>query len=305
MELKGCGTALVTPFRADGSVDEGALRGLVDWQVESGIALLVACGTTGETPTLTEDEWLRVLEVVAEAADGRVPVLAGCAHNSTRELVAKAKRAAGVRGLAGLLSSNPYYNKPTQEGQYQHFRAIAEATHLPVVLYNIPGRTGANLDPVTVARLAELPNIIGIKESCGSLAQVTELLTMVPPEFAVLAGDDNLALAILGVGAAGLVSVAANEIPAEMSQMVNAALDNNWDLARRLNRKYFKLFLANFWEPNPIPVKCVLARMGRIAESYRLPLTPPSPGTRARLEELAGELGLLVNAKEPGDYRMF
>ena len=306
MELKGCGTALVTPFRADGAIDEGALQSLVDWQIDAGINLLVACGTTGETPTLDDQEWLRVIEIVVDAADGRVPVFAGCTHNSTREAVDKSRRASKISGLTGLLTANPYYNKPNQEGQFQHFRAVAEASHLPVLLYNIPGRTGANLEPVTTARLAEIGNIIGIKESCGSLPQITELLTMVSPNFKVFAGDDNVALAVIGVGGAGLISVAANEIPAEMSQMINAALKGDWSVARRLNRKYYRLMLANFWESNPIPVKCILARMGRITESYRLPMVPPSPGTRARLEKLASELGLLVHApQEPGDYRMF
>jgi 4-hydroxy-tetrahydrodipicolinate synthase len=306
MELKGCGTALVTPFTADRALDEPALRALVDWQITSGIDLLVSCGTTGETPTLTEDEWFRVIEITVEAAAGRVPVLAGCTHNSTREAAEKARRAGKIKGLAGLLSANPYYNKPTQEGQFQHFRAVADASHLPVVLYNIPGRSGVNLEPQTVVRLAEIGNIVGLKESSGNLGQITELITLVPAHFAVLCGDDNLALAAIGAGACGLVSVASNEIPAEMSAMVKAALNNDWAAARRLNRKYFKLMLANFWESNPIPVKCVLARMGKITESYRLPMTPPNPGTRARLEKLAGELGLLTNApQEPGDYRTF
>jgi len=306
MELKGCGTALVTPFRADGEIDEPALRGLVDWQIKSGIDILIACGTTGETPTLTDEEWLRATFIVVEEAGGRVPVFAGCTHNATRETVAKARKISTVPGLTGLLVANPYYNKPNQEGQYQHFRAVAEATHLPVLLYNVPGRTGANLEPNTVARLAEVSNIIGIKESCGSLPQITELLSIVSPDFKVFAGDDNIALAVLGVGGAGLISVTANEIPAEMSQMVRAALNNDWLNARRINRRYYRLMLANFWESNPIPVKCILARMGRITESYRLPMVPPTPGTRARLEKLASELGLLVHApQEPGDYRMF
>jgi 4-hydroxy-tetrahydrodipicolinate synthase len=306
MELKGCGTALVTPFRADGEIDEPALRGLVDWQIKSGIDLLIACGTTGETPTLSDEEWLRATFIIVDETGGRIPVFAGCTHNSTRETVAKARKVSAVPGLTGLLVANPYYNKPNQEGQYQHFRAVAEATHLPILLYNIPGRTGANLEPATIARLAEIPNIVGVKESCGSLPQITELISLVPPEFKVLAGDDNIALAVMGVGGAGLISVTANEIPAEMSQMIHAALNNDWPSARRINRKYYRLMLANFWESNPIPVKCVLAKMGRITESYRLPMVPPSPGTRARLEKLASELGLLVNApQEPGDYRMF
>jgi 4-hydroxy-tetrahydrodipicolinate synthase len=306
MELKGCGTALVTPFRADGEIDEPALRALVSWQITSGIDLLVACGTTGETPTLSSEEWLRVIDIVVDESARRVPVFAGCTHNSTREAVNKTRRASSIAGLSGLLTANPYYNKPTQEGQYQHFRAVAEATHLPILLYNIPGRTGANLEPATIARLAEIPNIIGVKESCGSLPQITELISIVSPDFKVFAGDDNIALAVMGVGGAGLISVTANEIPAEMSQMIHAALNNDWPAARRINRKYYRLMLANFWESNPIPVKCILARMGRITESYRLPMVPPTPGTRARLEKLASELGLLVHApQEPGDYRMF
>ena len=293
MKLEGCGTAIVTPFREDGAIDEAALRNLVEWQIASGISLLVACGTTGETPTLDEQEWLRVIEIVVEAAAGRVPVLAGCTHNSTREAVEKVKRACGVRGLSALLSANPYYNKPTQEGQYQHFRAIADASSLPVVLYNIPGRSAVNLEPATVARLAEIDNIVGVKESSGNLQQITEIITSVPADFKVMAGDDNLALAILGVGGAGLVSVASNLIPAEMSAMVNAALAGDWVSAREMNRKYYQLMLANFWEPSPIPVKYLLARMGRIEESYRLPMTPATDETRQRLDRVAAGLGLI------------
>jgi 4-hydroxy-tetrahydrodipicolinate synthase len=293
MKLEGCGTAIVTPFREDGAIDEAALRNLVEWQIASGISLLVACGTTGETPTLDEQEWLRVIEIVVEAAAGRVPVLAGCTHNSTREAVEKTKRACGVRGLSALLSANPYYNKPTQEGQYQHFRAIADASGLPVVLYNIPGRSAVNLEPATVARLAEIDNIVGVKESSGNLQQITEIITSVPADFKVMAGDDNLALAILGVGGAGLVSVASNIIPAEMSAMVNAALAGDWDKAREMNRKYYRLMLANFWETSPIPVKYLLARMGRIEESYRLPMTPATDETRQRLDRVAAGLGLI------------
>jgi 4-hydroxy-tetrahydrodipicolinate synthase len=293
MKLEGCGTAIVTPFREDGAIDEAALRNLVEWQIASGISLLVACGTTGETPTLDEQEWLRVIEILVEAAAGRVPVLAGCTHNSTREAVEKTKRACGVRGISALLSANPYYNKPTQEGQFQHFRAIADASSLPVVLYNIPGRSAVNLEPATVARLAEIDNIVGVKESSGNLQQITEIITSVPADFKVMAGDDNLALAILGVGGAGLVSVASNIIPAEMSAMVNAALAGDWDKAREMNRKYYRLMLANFWEPSPIPVKYLLARMGRIEESYRLPMTPATDETRQRLDRVAAGLGLI------------
>jgi 4-hydroxy-tetrahydrodipicolinate synthase len=303
----GCGTALVTPFRQDGSLDEQALYALTQWQIENGIDWLVACGTTAETPTLTDNEWLQVLRIVTETADGRVPVWAGCTHNATRQAVERAKLAARVPGVAAILSASPYYNKPTQEGQFEHFKAVARAVDLPVVLYNIPARTGVNLEPATVLRLAEAAeNIRGIKESSSNLAQITELITQAPRDFGVYAGDDNMALGVLGVGGAGLVSVASNEIPGEMAQMVHAALENEWSTARRLNRKYYRLMLANFWETSPGPVKAVLAMMGKIGENYRLPMIPVSSGTRVRLERLAGELGLLVHGPQSeGDLRMF
>jgi 4-hydroxy-tetrahydrodipicolinate synthase len=311
MELTGCGTALVTPFRADGSpqppIDEFSLYALVDWQIESGIDFLVACGTTAETPTLTDEEWLRVVRIVADAAGGRVPVWAGCTHNATREAVAKAKAAAEVPGVTAVLTANPYYNRPTQEGQFQHFKAVADSVKLPVVLYNIPSRTGANLEPATIARLAEAaPNIQAVKESSGSLGQITELIHLLPRGFKVFAGDDPIALPVISVGGAGLVSVASNEIPAEMARMVKAALANDWDAARRINRKYFRLLQANFWETSPGPVKAVMAMMGRIGESYRLPMVPVAAATRRNLERLVGELGLLTYApQEDGDLRMF
>ena len=233
MELSGCGTALITPFKADGAVDEAALVRLVNWQIESGVSFLVPCGTTGEASTLSEQEWLRVLELTVTAAAGRVRVFGGCTHNSTTEAVVRTKKLAGVRGITGVLTANPYYNRPGQEGQYQHFRAIAEATDLPVLLYNIPGRTGANLEPATVLRLAEIGNIIGIKESSGVVTQITEIITRAPEGFRVFAGDDGLALPLIAVGAAGLISVASNLLPAEMSQMVGAALKGDWATARR------------------------------------------------------------------------
>jgi 4-hydroxy-tetrahydrodipicolinate synthase len=311
MELTGCGTALVTPFRADGSlepaIDEFSLHALVDWQIESGIDFLVACGTTAETPTLTHDECLRVTRIVADAAGGRVPVWAGCSHNSTREAVAKAKAAAKIPGVTAILTANPYYNRPTQEGQYRHFKAVADAVNLPVVLYNIPSRTGANLEPATIARLvADAPNIEAVKESSGQLGQITELIHSLPRGFKVFSGDDPIALPVIAVGGAGLVSVASNEIPAEMARMVKAALANDWDAARRINRKYFRLMQANFWETSPGPVKAVLAMMGRLAETYRLPMVPVATATRRNLERLVGELGLLTYApQEEGDLRMF
>lgn len=307
MDVTGCGTALVTPFRPDGSLDEFALHALVDWQIASGIGLLVACGSTGEAATLTRDEWLKVVRITVEASGGRVPVWAGCTHNSTREAVARARDVAKIVGLSTILTANPYYNKPTQEGQYQHFKAIAEAVSLPVVLYNVPGRTGANLEPATVLRLAEdVPNIQGIKESSGNLPQITELIHLLPARFKVYSGDDNVALSTIVLGAAGLISVASNVIPREMTDMVGAALAMDWPRARRLNRLYFRLMQALFWESNPGPVKAVLAMMGRISESYRLPMVPVSAVNRRNLERLAGELGLLINApQEEGDPRMF
>jgi 4-hydroxy-tetrahydrodipicolinate synthase len=294
MNLSGCGTALVTPFRRDGSLDEPTLRKLVEWQIAGGIGFLVACGTTAETPTLTHDEWLRVISLVAETSAGRVPVLAGCTHNSTLEAVALAAEAASVPGVSGLLTANPYYNKPGQEGQYRHFRAIAEAVPCPVILYNIPGRTGTNLEPATIVRLAEeVRNIQGVKESSGNLQQIAELITTVPPGFAVLAGDDLMGLPVIALGGAGLVSVASNEIPAEMAGMINAALEGDWQTARSLHRRYLRLITANIWESSPGPEKCVLALMGRLEEHYRLPMVPVTGPTRSKLAALAGDLGLL------------
>ncbi len=306
MELMGCGTALVTPFRKDGGVDEPALHALVNWQIESGIDFLVPCGTTGEASTLTEAEWLRVVELVVAATAGRVPVFAGCTHNATHEAVAKARKLAQVHGLTGILTANPYYNRPGQEGQYQHFRAVAEAVDLPVLLYNIPGRTGANLEPATVLRLAELPNVIGIKESSGNLAQITELLTTAPRNFKVFAGDDGIALPVISLGGSGLISVASNAIPGQMSRMIGAAMENDWVTARRINRQFFRLMQAHFWEPNPAPIKAVLSMLGRGEDVLRLPMVAVSPATRRKLECMVGELGLLVGVPQTReDLRMF
>jgi 4-hydroxy-tetrahydrodipicolinate synthase len=301
METSGCGTAIVTPFKADGAIDEQALRALVNWQIDSGIDLIVACGSTGEAATLDEEEWLRAVCIVAEAAAGRVPVWAGCTHNSTRTLVRSAGRLRQVRGVDAVLSANPYYNKPSQEGQFQHFLALAQAVHpLPVTLYNIPGRTGVNLDPGTVLRLAEAaPNIQAIKESSGKLPQIAQLVHILPHGFKIFSGDDNMALASIGVGAHGLISVAANEIPAEMGSMIRFALANDWPEARELERRWARLIDANFWDSNPTPVKTVLNLMGRCSGHVRLPLVPPTTAVRARLEQLAVELGLLKHASVP------
>jgi 4-hydroxy-tetrahydrodipicolinate synthase len=305
METRGCGTAIVTPFKADGSVDEPALWALVNWQIESGIDFLVACGSTGEAATLEEDEWLQTVRLVIDAASGRVPVWAGCTHNSTRVVVRQAAQLRRVPGLAAVLSANPYYNKPTQEGQFQHFLALArEVDPLPVCVYNVPGRTAANLEPETVARLAAAAsNIQAIKEASGKLTQFAELSHTLPSGFKIFSGDDNLALAAIAVGAHGLISVASNEAPTEVARMIRAALDNNWDEARALERRYARLFEANFWESNPAPVKTVLSLMGRCTDQMRLPLVPPTAATRAKLERLAGELGLLKLAPLPEGVR--
>jgi 4-hydroxy-tetrahydrodipicolinate synthase len=305
METTGCGTAIVTPFHLDGSIDEPALRALVDWQIRAGIDFLVACGSTGEAATLDEDEWLQTVRIVVDAAAGRVPVWAGCTHNSTRTLLRLAAVLRQVRGISVILSANPYYNKPTQEGQYQHFLALAEAvTPIPVCLYNVPGRTAANLDPDTVVRLAhDAPNIQAIKEASGKLPQIEQLVHSLPRGFKIFSGDDNLALATIGIGARGLISVASNEIPSEMARMIRAALNNDWTTARELERHYAQLFEANFWESNPSPVKTVLNLMGKCGDTVRLPLVPPMPATRSRLERLAGELGLLKFAPVAGELR--
>ena len=293
MNLQGCGTALVTPFRPDGSLDEAALHAHVNWQIANGITLLIPAGTTGEASTLSEAELFRVVETTVAAAGGRVPVFAGCTHNSTAQAALNAKKLSRIDGLTGLLSANPYYTRPSQEGQYQHFRAIAEATALPILLYNIPGRTGANLEPDTVLRLAEIPNIVGIKESSGNLAQITELITRAPRAFKVFSGDDALALPTLAVGGAGLISVASNAIPQQMAQMVNSALTENWVAARRINRHYYGLIQANFIEPSPAPIKAVLTLLGRGNEMLRLPMVPVTAKSRHKLEMILGELGLL------------
>lgn len=293
MDLHGCGTALVTPFRDDGSVDEAALTAHVHWQIANGISLLVPAGTTGEASTLSEEEWLRVVHLTVQAADGRVPVFAGSTHNNTAQAVANARKLAGIAGLSGILSANPYYNRPGQEGQFQHFRAIAETTDLPLLLYNIPGRTGANLLPETVLRLAEIPNIVGIKESSGSLVQITELLTQVPRTFCVFAGDDALALPTIAVGGVGLISVASNAIPQQMTDLISAAAADNWMAARRMNSHLFALLQANFLEPSPAPIKAVMALMGRANEQLRLPMVPVTPPTRLKLAQILSGLGLL------------
>ena len=294
MRLRGCGTALVTPFTQDGAIDEAALRSLVAWQVESGIDFLVPCGTTGETPTLTHDEWLHVIDVTVDVVAGRVSILAGATSNSTQDAVAKAKEVAARPGVDAILTASPYYNKPTQEGQYRHFRAIAEAVDKPLVLYNVPGRTGANLEPATLGRLSEVPNIAGVKEASGNLTQIADALNSVPEHFLVFSGDDALTLPVIALGGVGIISVASNEIPRQMAEMTRAALNNDWDSARRINRKYLALMQANFIESNPLPVKAALAMMGKIQEVYRLPLVPMRRDTRSKLQRVMSEAELIA-----------
>jgi len=295
MQLRGCGTALVTPFQPDGAIDDSALRSLIAWQIESGIDFLVPCGTTGETPTLSHDEWLYVIDVTIEVVAGRVPIVAGATSNSTHDAVEKTKEVAARAGVDAILTASPYYNKPTQEGQYQHFKAIAEAAGgKPVILYNVPGRTGANLEPQTLARLSDIPNIVGVKEASGNMTQIAEAINAVPETFLVFSGDDAVTLPVIALGGVGVISVASNEIPHEMAAMTRAALENDWTTARTLHRKYLPLMQANFIESSPLPVKAVLAMMGKIEELYRLPLLPMRRDTRSRLQKIATEVGLIA-----------
>jgi 4-hydroxy-tetrahydrodipicolinate synthase len=299
MQVRGCGTALVTPFHQDGSIDETALRNLVAWQVESGIDFLIPCGTTGETPTLSHDEWLHVIDITIEVAAGRVPIVAGATSNSTQDAVEKAKEVASRPGVDVILTASPYYNKPTQEGQYRHFKAIAEAVEKPILLYNVPGRTGANIEPGTLARLAEVPNVLGVKEASGNITQIAEVLNAVPEHFLVFSGDDAITLPVIALGGVGIISVASNEIPAEMAAMTRAALNNDWTTARSIHRKYLPLMQANFIESNPLPVKAVLTMLGRIEEVYRLPLLPMRRDTRSKLQKVATEVGLIAKPAAP------
>ncbi|HEX8088760.1 MAG TPA: 4-hydroxy-tetrahydrodipicolinate synthase [Blastocatellia bacterium] len=290
--LKGCGTALVTPFKEDLSIDEEALRGLVEFQVAEGVDFLVPCGTTGESATLSADEQRRVVEIVIQSAQGRVQVIAGAGGNNTAHVIELA-RGYERMGVRGLLSVSPYYNHPTQEGLYQHFRAIAEATRLPIIIYNVPPRTAVNILPDTVARLAQIPNIVGVKEASGDISQVAEIFSRVGGDFKVFSGDDSMTLPVTALGGAGLISVAANEAPRQMTALTRAALDNDWDQARRLNRELFPLMKANFIETSPGPVKAALAMMGRVKEVYRLPMVPISAATKERLRAVLVNLKLI------------
>ncbi|HUS19177.1 MAG TPA: 4-hydroxy-tetrahydrodipicolinate synthase [Terriglobales bacterium] len=293
MPLRGCGTALVTPFTKDGSIDEPRLRDLVDWQIESKIDFLVPCGTTGETPALSSDEWLRVIDIVIDAAKARVPICAGATSNNTREAVDKTRTVSARKGVDYILSASPYYNKPTQEGQFQHFKAIAEAATKPIILYNVPGRTAANLEPATLARLAAVKNIRGVKEASGNISQIADVCNAVPEDFLVFSGDDAITLPVIALGGVGVISVASNEIPREMSDICRLALANDWKSARAIHRKFLSLMQANFIESNPMPVKAVLAMMGKLEENYRLPMVRMKDDSRAQLEAIARASGLI------------
>jgi 4-hydroxy-tetrahydrodipicolinate synthase len=288
----GCGTALVTPFDSAGALDETAVRRLAARQLEAGIHFLVPCGTTGETPTLTAAERRRVVEIVVEECAGKVPVLAGAGGYNTAEVVeaAKAMREAGAEGL---LSVTPYYNKPTPEGLLQHYQAIADATPLPIVVYNVPGRTGCNVTPETLVRLASVPTVTAVKEASGSINQIGEVCRTVPTGFIVLSGDDAMTLPAMAVGAKGLISVAANQVPEEMARLVEAAEKGDFTDALERHQRLLPLMNANFAESNPIPVKAAMAMMGLLEESFRLPMVPPKAETRERLATVLADLGVL------------
>jgi 4-hydroxy-tetrahydrodipicolinate synthase len=291
-KFTGCGTALVTPFRADFSLDEAALRRLVRRQIEGGIHFLVPCGTTGESPTLTREEHLRVVGITVEEAKGRVPVLGGAGGYNTHEVIELARELERL-GVDGILSVTPYYNKPTQEGLYQHYKAIAGAVPLPIIVYSVQGRTGVNVEPATLARLAGIPNIVGVKEASGNIAQMASVIQQVPPDFTVLSGDDAITLPLTALGGRGIVSVASNEIPAEMAQLAQLCLAGDFAAARAVQRKYLPLMEINFVESNPIPVKAALALMGLLEPVYRLPMVPPKEENLARIEKVLESVGLL------------
>jgi 4-hydroxy-tetrahydrodipicolinate synthase len=292
----GCGTALVTPFTRSGALDEAGVRRLARRQIDAGIHFLVPCGTTGETPTLSERERLRVVEIVVAEAKGSVPVLAGAGGYTTHEVIETAQQMARA-GADGILSVAPYYNKPTPEGLYQHYKAIAEAVPLPVIVYNVPGRTGVNVDVATIARLSAVPNIVGVKEASGNMTQMCEICGAVPDDFLVLSGDDALTLPVMSVGGRGIVSVASNEVPAEMVRMVEAAEAGDFNTARRLHRELLPIMQVNFIESSPIPVKTAMAMMGLVEEVFRLPLVPPRPASRDRITQVLRDLGLPIGSE--------
>ena len=291
----GVGTALVTPFMKNGDLDEAAVRRLARRQVDAGVHFLVPCGTTGENPTLTPRERVRIVEILADEANGHVPILAGAGGYDTRELIHLGGELAAA-GATGFLSVTPYYNKPTQEGLYQHYRAFAESTPLPIIVYNVPGRTGVNVEPATLVRLAQIPNIVGVKEASGNVTQMCEVVRAVPSRFLVLSGDDAITLPLMAIGGRGIISVVSNEIPAEMVQMVEAAERNDFAAARAIHARILPLLQVNFIESNPQPVKAAMAAMGLLEETFRLPMVSPKPESKEKIGAVLKNLGLLKGA---------
>jgi 4-hydroxy-tetrahydrodipicolinate synthase len=287
----GCGTALVTPFRRDGSLDEETLRRLVRRQIDAGINFLVPCGTTGESPTLTRAEHLRVVEITLETAAGKAPVLAGAGGYNTHEVIELAQELERM-GVNGILSVTPYYNKPTQEGLFQHYSAIASAIRLPIVVYSVQGRTGINVEPATLARLAQIPNIVGVKEASGNIGQMANVVQEVPSDFTVLSGDDAITIPLMALGGRGVISVVSNQIPGEMTQLAQACLRGDYEGARAIQRKYLPLMNVNFVESNPIPVKAAMGLMGLLEPVWRLPMCPPAPASLAKIEKVLETAGL-------------
>ena len=290
--FQGCGTAIVTPFQANGSLDEPTLRKLVRRQIDRGIHFLVPCGTTGESPTLTREEHLRVVAITAEEAKGKVPVVAGAGGYNTAEVIELAREIEAI-GVQGLLSVTPYYNRPTQEGLYRHFKAIADAVPLPMIIYSVQGRTAVNVEPATLARLAQVDNIVAVKEASGNISQMASVIHQVPDSFSVLSGDDAITIPLIALGGRGIISVASNEIPGEMSKLAQAALDGDYATARVLQREWLPLMEINFVEPNPQPVKWAMAKMGLLEPVWRLPMCEPSDANKAKIEAVLRKTGLL------------
>jgi 4-hydroxy-tetrahydrodipicolinate synthase len=288
----GCGTALVTPFRHDLSLDEAAFRRLVRRQIDAGIDFLVPCGTTGENPTLTREEHLRVVEITLAESNGRTPVLAGAGGYNTPEVIALARDLESM-GVDGILSVTPYYNKPPQEGLYQHYKAIAAAISIPIVVYSVQGRTAVNIEPATLTRLAQIDNIVGVKEASGNISQIASVLCQAPERFVVLSGDDAIALPVIALGGRGVISVVANEIPTEMTLLIHTCLDGNFARARELQKKYLPLMEMNFIESNPIPAKAAMAAMGLLEPVWRLPLVAPKPENLEKIRSVLEATGLL------------
>ncbi|HEX4495009.1 MAG TPA: 4-hydroxy-tetrahydrodipicolinate synthase [Thermoanaerobaculia bacterium] len=295
--FQGCGTALITPFRSDLSLDEESLRRLVRRQIEAGIHFLVPCGTTGENPTLSREEHLRVVEITLEEAQGRTPVLAGCGGNDTREVVELARDLEGL-GADGLLVVTPFYNKPSPEGLYQHYREVARATRLPIVVYNVPSRTGLNVEPATLARLAEIETVVGVKEASGNVSQIAAIFQAVPQSFAVLSGDDALTLPVIALGGVGVISVASNEVPFAMARLTSLGLEGDFPAAREMQRRLHPLMEINFIESNPGPVKAAMGLMGLIEPVFRLPAVYPGRESVRRIEQVLLGLGLIPETPE-------